>query len=119
MNTIFIEYPSCSTCRKAKKFLQTNDIAFQDRHIVEETPSFEELKGWCETANVSVNSLFNTSGQVYRSMELKNKLASMSDDEKYALLAQHGMLIKRPLLVQGNTLLVGFKEAQWQTYFQK
>lgn len=114
MDYLFIEYPSCSTCRKAKKFLQEANVAFVDRHIVEDTPSVEELKAWVSSSGIAIHRLFNTSGQVYRQLQLKDKLEQMSDEEKLTLLAGNGMLIKRPLLIHGNQLLTGFKLAEWQ-----
>lgn len=114
MNYIFINYPKCTTCQKAKKFLDDNNIKYTNRHIVTETPSYEELKSIIEASGLPVNKFFNTSGLLYRSMNLKEELKSCSDDEKIKLLASNGMLIKRPLLVKGNTVLVGFKEDAWK-----
>ena len=114
MNYIFINYPKCSTCQKAKKFLDENNIKYTDRHIVTETPTYEELKIIIETSNLPVKKFFNTSGLLYRSMNLKEELKNCSDDEKIKLLASNGMLIKRPLLVKKDTVLVGFKEDEWK-----
>lgn len=114
MNYIFINYPKCSTCQKAKKFLDENNIKYTDRHIVTETPTYEELKEIIEASGLPVSKFFNTSGLLYRSMNLKEELKNCSDDEKIKLLASNGMLIKRPLLVKKNTVLVGFKEEEWK-----
>lgn len=114
MDYLFIEYPACSTCRKAKKFLQEANVDFIDRHIVEDTPTLEELKTWVSSSGIAIHRLFNTSGQVYRQLQLKDKLEQMSDEEKLTLLAGNGMLIKRPLLIHGDRLLSGFKLAEWQ-----
>lgn len=113
MNYVFINYPKCSTCQKAKKFLDKNNIKYTDRHIVTDTPTYEELKNIIEISGLPVNKFFNTSGLLYRSMNLKNELKSLSDDEKIRLLSSNGMLIKRPILVNNNTVLVGFKEEEW------
>lgn len=110
---LFVEYPKCSTCKKAKKHLENLGIEFEDRHIVEENPTAEELKSWIEKSGYSVKKFFNTSGIKYREMGLKDKLAEMTDDEKIALLATDGMLVKRPILVDGDRILVGFKEKEW------
>ena len=113
MNYVFINYPKCSTCQKAKKFLDKNNIKYTDRHIVTDTPTYEELKNIIEISGLPVNKFFNTSGLLYRSMNLKNELKSLSDDEKIRLLSSNGMLIKRPILVNNNTVLIGFKEEEW------
>lgn len=118
MDYLFIEYPACSTCRKAKKFLQEANVDFIDRHIVEDTPTLEELKTWVSSSGIAIHRLFNTSGQVYRQLQLKDKLEQMSDEEKLTLLAGNGMLIKRPLLIHGDRLLSGFKLAEWQKEVQ-
>ena len=109
----FIQYPKCSTCKKAKQWLEKNNIAFQDRNIVLDNPSFEELKKWINMSNISINKFFNTSGMLYRSMGLSKKLQELNDDEKIKLLASDGMLIKRPLLIYNTGVLVGFKEDNW------
>ncbi len=108
-----IEYPKCSTCQKAKKFLTENHIEFIDRMIKEETPSMDELTNWIHKYHLDINKLFNTSGLKYRELNLKNKLKNMTDKEKIELLASDGMLIKRPLLVTKEKLLVGFKEKEY------
>lgn len=114
MDYIFINYPKCSTCQKAKKFLDENGIKYTDRHIVTETPTYEELKAIIEASGLPVNKFFNTSGMLYRSMNLKEELKNASDDEKIRLLSSNGMLIKRPLLVKKDKILVGFKEEEWK-----
>ncbi len=114
MNYIFINYPKCSTCQKAKKFLDENNIKYTDRHIVTETPTYEELKAIIEASGLPVSKFFNTSGLLYRSMNLKEELKSCSDDQKIKLLASNGMLIKRPILVKKDIVLVGFKEDEWK-----
>ncbi|MCD8089497.1 MAG: arsenate reductase family protein [Clostridiales bacterium] len=110
---LFIEYPKCTTCKKAKKWLEENNIEFTDRHIVEETPSAEELKAWSKTKGESLRKFFNTSGMKYRELGLKDKLAAMSEDEMAELLSSDGMLIKRPLLIGEGLVLKGFKEKEW------
>lgn len=114
MSYIFINYPKCSTCKKAKKFLNENGIKYIDRHIVTETPTYEELKAIIEASGLPVSKFFNTSGMLYRSMNLKEELKNASDDEKIRLLCSNGMLIKRPLLVKKDKVLVGFKEDEWK-----
>lgn len=112
---LFIEYPKCSTCRKAKQFLANQGVSFLDRHIVEETPSVEELKQWLSHSSIPLKKLFNTSGQVYRSLQLKEKLETMEEAEQLALLASNGMLLKRPMLIKdGQLLAVGFQEENWR-----
>ena len=113
MNFVFIHYPKCTTCQRAKKFLDDNKIKYTEKHIVTETPTYEELKMIIEASGLPVSKFFNTSGMLYRSMNLKEELKSSSDDEKIRLLASNGMLIKRPMLVKRNTVLVGFKEDEW------
>ena len=110
---LFIHYPKCTTCQKAKKWLDGNGIAYTERHIVENNPSYEELKEWHAKSGLPLKKLFNTSGLMYKEMQLKDKLPAMSEDEQLKLLASNGMLIKRPLVMDGETVLVGFKEAQW------
>lgn len=110
---LFIQYPKCSTCQKAKKWLETHNIAYTSRHIVDDRPTYEELKQWYEKSGLSLKKFFNTSGLVYRDMQLKDKLSAMSEDEQLKLLATNGMLVKRPLIVDDNRILVGFKESEW------
>ena len=119
MKNIFIQYPKCSTCQKAKKWLETNDIEFEDRNIVEQTPSKEELKKWIEQSGFEIKKFFNTSGLKYKELNLKEKLPNMSDEEKIDLLSSNGMLIKRPLCITENKILVGFKEKEWQETLKK
>ena len=113
MNRIFLQYPKCTTCKKAKKFLDDNQVAFEDRHIVENNPTEEELKKWIERSGLEIKKFFNTSGLKYKELGLKDKLASMSDDEKIKLLASDGMLVKRPLVIEDDRVLVGCKEKEW------
>ncbi|MCI8379613.1 MAG: arsenate reductase family protein [Lachnospiraceae bacterium] len=111
---LFICYPKCSTCQKAKKWLDEHDLEYTERHIVENNPSFEELKEWYEKSGLALKRFFNTSGLLYREMELKNKLPQMSEEEQLKLLSTNGMLVKRPMLVDGDKVLVGFKESEWE-----
>ena len=113
MKNIFIEYPKCSTCKKAKKWLEKNNIEFIDRNIVEETPTVEELIEWIQKSGKELKKWFNTSGLKYKELNLKDKLVTMSDKEKIELLASDGMLIKRPVLVSDNGIFTGFKEDKW------
>ncbi|MBE6541741.1 MAG: arsenate reductase family protein [Ruminococcaceae bacterium] len=110
---IFIEYPKCSTCVKAKKWLDDHGIEYTDRHIKEENPTFEELEAFWKRSGLDLKKFFNTSGLLYKSMNLKDKLPTMTDEEKLRLLATDGMLVKRPIIVTDDTVLVGFKEADW------
>ncbi len=110
----FIWYPKCSTCQKAKKWLEEHNIEYTERHIVESNPSYDELKEWHEKSGLPLKKFFNTSGLLYKQMQLKDKLPAMSENEMLKLLASNGMLVKRPLLVEGNKILVGFKEAEWE-----
>lgn len=112
-NMLFLEYPKCSTCKKAKKWLDEHQVAYDDRHIVEENPTFEELKDWYGRSGMPLKKFFNTSGMLYKEMKLKDKLPNMSEEEQLQLLATNGMLVKRPLIVDGNTVITGFKEAEW------
>lgn len=114
MSNIFIEYPKCSTCKKAKNFLKENNIEFIERNIVENVPSFDELKSWISMSDKTINKFFNTSGILYREKELSKKIPNMSDEEKIKLLSSNGMLIKRPILVLNNKVIVGFNEKEWQ-----
>ncbi|MCD7776956.1 MAG: arsenate reductase family protein [Clostridiales bacterium] len=109
---LFIEYPKCTTCKKAKAWLTANNIEFTDRHIAEETPKAEELKAWAQRRGESLRKFFNTSGMKYRELGLKDKLGDMSEDEMAELLADDGMLIKRPLLIGEEVVLKGFKEKE-------
>ena len=111
---LFLEYPKCSTCQKAKKWLDAHQISYTDRHIVEENPTYEELKDWHERSGLPLKKFFNTSGMVYKELQLKDKLPTMSEEEQLKLLATNGMLVKRPLVVKENCILTGFKEAEWK-----
>jgi len=113
MKLLFIEYPKCSTCVKAKKWLTANGVDFEDRHITENTPSVEELKKFVALSGQPLKKFFNTSGMKYKAMNLKEKLPQMTEDEQIALLASDGMLIKRPVIVGDDFVLTGFKEAAW------
>ena len=110
---LFICYPKCYTCQKARKWLEEHGMEYTERHIVEDNPTYEELKRWHEMSGLALKKFFNTSGMLYKEMQLKDKLPAMSEDEQLQLLATNGMLVKRPLLVMGDTVLVGFKEAEW------
>ena len=114
MSVLFIEYPKCSTCQKAKKWLQENNIEFEDRHILEQTPTAQELEKWIKQSNKEIKSWFNTSGLKYKELKLKEKLPTMSDEEKIELLTSDGMLIKRPILVIDNKVHIGFKPDEWK-----
>lgn len=110
---LLIWYPKCSTCQKAKKWLDEHNIEYTERHIVEDNPSYEELKAWYEKSGLALKKFFNTSGLLYKEMELKSKLPSMSEEEQLKLLATNGMLVKRPIVVDGEKVFVGFKESEW------
>ena len=110
---LFVYYPKCSTCQKAKKWLDDNNIKYTERHIVEENPTYEDLKDWYLRSGLQLKKFFNTSGLLYKDMKLKDKLPKMTEDEQLKLLATNGMLVKRPVLVSGDTVLLGFKEAEW------
>lgn len=115
MAVLFVEYPKCTTCKKAKKWLDEHGVAYDDRHIVEDNPSVEELAAWQQKSGLPTRRFFNTSGMLYREMGLKAKLdAGMTDEEAFALLATNGMLVKRPIVVSDDFVLVGFKEAAWE-----
>ena len=115
---LLICYPKCSTCRKAQKWLDDNGIGYDYRDIKLDNPSAEELAAWIKASGLPVRKFFNTSGMLYRDMQLKDKLPSMTDEEMIALLATDGMLVKRPLLVNGDTVLAGFREPEWQAALQ-
>ena len=119
MKNIFIEYPKCSTCKKAKKWLEENNIEFEDRNIVEETPTVKELTEWIKKSKEDVRRWFNTSGLKYKELNLKEKLLTMNEEEKITLLASDGMLIKRPLVISDKGILVGFKEEKWKEMLEK
>ncbi len=111
---LFLEYPKCSTCQKAKKWLEENHIKFEACHIVEQNPTETELKQWIIRSKMPIKKFFNTSGLLYKSMELKNKIPQMSEEEQIKLLSTNGMLVKRPLLIGEKSILTGFKQEQWE-----
>lgn len=111
---LFLCYPKCSTCQKAKRWLEENQVTYTERNIVEENPTYEELMTWYQKSGLPLKRFFNTSGLLYKEMQLKDKLVTMSEEEQLQLLATNGMLVKRPLVVSGDTVLVGFKESEWQ-----
>lgn len=111
---LFIEYPKCTTCQKAKKWLENSGISYTDRHIKEENPTETELREWYEKSGLPLRKFFNTCGKLYKEMNLKENLASMSEEEQIQLLATDGMLVKRPILVTKDMVLVGFKEEEWE-----
>ena len=114
MSKLFINYPKCSTCKKAEKFLKENNIEFINRNIVEENPSAEELALWMEKSGLEPRKFFNTSGVLYREMNLKDKIKTMSKEEMIEILSTNGMLVKRPLLVMDDKVFVGFKEENYK-----
>ena len=114
MSVLFVEYPKCSTCQKAKKWLGQRGVEYKDRHIKEQNPKEEELREWHARSGLPLKKFFNTSGMLYKSMQLKEKLPQMSEEEQLRLLATDGMLVKRPLIVMEDRVLVGFKEAEWE-----
>ena len=112
---LFLEYPPCSTCQKAKKWLDEHHVPYSARHIKESNPSYEELKNWYTMSGLPLKKFFNTSGLVYKSLNLKDKLPAMSEEEQLRLLATDGMLVKRPLVILDNgTVLTGFREKEWE-----
>ena len=111
---LFLEYPPCSTCKKARACLDAKEIAYTARHIKEENPTYEELKLWYQRSGLPLKKFFNTSGLLYKSMNLKDKLPAMTEEEQLRLLATDGMLVKRPLVVLEDQVLTGFREAEWQ-----
>ncbi len=116
---LFIEYPKCSTCQKAKRFLEEHQMNFQDRNIVTETPTIKELQEWIEKYNIDLGKLYNTSGIKYREQNLKEKRLTLSKEEQIKLLSSDGMLIKRPLLITDNKILIGFKEKEWKKLIEE
>lgn len=119
MKPLFVNYPKCSTCQKAKKWLEENSIKFDSRHIVENNPSKEELKAWIALSKEPIKKFFNTSGILYREMNLKEKVAEGNEEELLDILSSNGMLVKRPLVITKDTVLIGFKEPKWAEYFKK
>jgi len=111
---IFVCYPKCTTCLKAKKWLAENGVVFEERNIKENNPTMEEIKEWHKKSGLPLNKFFNTSGLLYKELKLKDKLPDMNEDEKYNLLASDGMIVKRPILIGDGFVLVGFKEADWK-----
>ena len=111
---LFICYPKCSTCQKAKKYLDDNNIKYEERDIKANNPSYEELKKWYKLSALPLKSFFNTSGLLYKEYQLKEKLPNMTEDEQLQLLSTNGMLVKRPLLVSDDKVLVGFKVKEWE-----
>lgn len=111
---LFVCYPKCTTCQKAKKWLDNHNVEYELRNIKEENPSAEELQAWYEKSGLEIKKFFNTSGLLYKSMNLKDKLPEMSEEEKLELLASDGMLVKRPLLIEDDKVLVGFREAEYE-----
>ena len=110
---LFIHYPKCTTCQKAKKWLDEHNVAYTERHIVDNNPSYEELKEWYQVSDFPLKKFFNTSGLLYKEMKLKDKLLTMSEEEQLKLLAGNGMLVKRPLIIDDDIVLIGFKEVEW------
>lgn len=111
---LFIEYPKCTTCQKAKKWLDANNLTYTDRHIKEDNPTAAELKEWHKRSGLELKKFFNTSGLLYRELKLRDRLPTMTEEEQYELLASDGMLVKRPLLITDDMVLTGFKEAIWK-----
>lgn len=111
---VFIEYPKCTTCQKAKRWLDSHGVEYTDRHIKEQNPTAEELRAWHKKSGLPLKRFFNTSGQLYRGMGLKDKLSDMSEEEQYNILATDGMLVKRPLIVGDDFVLTGFREKEWE-----
>lgn len=111
---LFLQYPPCSTCQKAKKWLDEHGISYTDRHIKQNNPTYEELKLWYSISGLPLKKFFNTSGLLYKSLNLKEKLPTMTEEEQLRLLASDGMLVKRPLIVKGKTVLTGFREKEWE-----
>ncbi|MDO5039474.1 arsenate reductase family protein [Clostridium sp.] len=114
MKYLFVEYPKCTTCRRAKKWLEENKIDFEDRDIKLNNPSKEELKEWLKKSNLEIKKFFNTSGVLYREKGMKDKVKVLSEDELLDILSEDGMMVKRPLIIGDNEVLVGFKEAEWE-----
>ena len=111
---LLLEYPKCSTCQKAKKWLEEHGVEYQDRHIKEENPSAQELKGWLEKSGLPLKKFFNTSGMLYRELGLKERLPEMTQEEQLELLATDGMLVKRPLVIGADFVLTGFRPEEWE-----
>ena len=116
---LFVEYPKCTTCQKAKKWLDSHEVVYTDRHIKEDNPTKEELQKWHVKSGLPLKKFFNTSGLLYKEMKLKDNLPTMTEEEQYELLATDGMLVKRPLVIGEDFVLVGFKEADWESKLLK
>ncbi len=116
---IFIYYPKCATCQKAKKWLDENNIKYEERNIVEENPKEEELKKWIKESNYEIKRFFNTSGLKYKELNLKEKLLKMTEEEKIKLLSTDGMLVKRPIVISEQNVFVGFKEKEWKEMLER
>lgn len=114
---LFIEYPKCSTCRKAKQWLEERGVEFTDRNIREENPTKEELAEWVRRSGLPLKRFFNTSGLLYKELHLKDRLAQMTEEEQLELLASDGMLVRRPLLIAENRILIGFQKEEWEKAF--
>ena len=110
---LFIEYPPCSTCQKAKKWLDEQGLQYTDRHIKEQPPTYEELKEWYQRSGLPLKRFFNTSGLLYKSLGLKDRLPTMTEEDQLRLLATDGMLVKRPIIIDGDTIFTGFKPEEW------
>ena len=110
----FLCYPKCSTCQKARKWLDERGIKYTERHIAEKNPTYDELKVWYQQSGLPIKKFFNTCGLVYKEMQLKDKLSLMSEEEQLKLLATNGMLVKRPIVISEDNVLIGFKEAEWE-----
>ena len=112
---LFIQYPPCSTCKKAKAWLDGHGVGYTDRHIKEQNPTYEELKQWHKISGLPLKRFFNTSGLLYKSLQLKERLPEMTEEEQLRLLSSDGMLVKRPILVADDRIFVGFRESEWET----
>lgn len=111
---LFLCYPKCSTCQKARKWLNEHKLEYTERNIVEENPTYDELKAWYKQSGLPLKKFFNTNGMIYKEMQLKDKLPLMSEEEQLKILATNGMLVKRPIVISGDKVMVGFKEAEWE-----
>ena len=116
MSLLFLEYPSCTTCKKAKKWLDDHQLEYTDRHIKDQNPGALELKEWHEKSGIPLKKFFNTSGMVYKEMKLKDRIPAMTEAEQLNLLASNGMLVKRPIVVKDDIILIGFKETEWEKH---
>lgn len=117
MKVLFVEYPKCSTCQRAKKWLEENHIEFEERNIVEKNPQKEELQKWILLSKKEIKNFFNTSGLKYKELNLKERLNSMTENQKLEILSSNGMLVKRPLIITEKDVLIGFKQKEWEEYF--